>query len=112
MDHEFYVPVDKPTERMTHFKLSVFFRRGGVNCYDGKPYPGGVYVSVGTVVLKDGMESFVMYSDNARMIEPATRWDCNRVQTVFYKVKADFEAKTGIAWEIATTVLKAQPATA
>ena len=112
MDHVFYATVDKPTERMTHLKAGVYFRKGCLNHYDCKFYPGGIYLSVCTVVLKDGMESCIMFYNKDRMIEPAKRWDCNRVETVFDKVKADFEAKTGIAWEIATTLLKAQPATA
>jgi hypothetical protein len=106
----FQVALDTPLQQRadreaTHLEISVYYRKGGISYSDYKTYPSGIYLSVGPITIKDGFESFMMFSAKGRKIEDATRLNRKRVAAVFESVRADYENKRGIVWEMANQVL-------
>ena len=84
-----YVPVPVPTDDVTHIKVSVSYRAGGMNYATYKTDPRGYYLSIGPVALSVSdrctTEKFSMFSAAGFVLEPATRFSATRMALVAAK---------------------------
>ena len=94
------LPVQNPTEDVTHLEISVFYQKAGMNYASYKHEPGGIYVSVTPVKIANGMVSFILFSGTKRLLEAAERLNRKRLAAVGERVEADVKLQIGSTWEL------------
>lgn len=101
----FRFPVESPTKDMTHIQVSVGYTKGGTNMLSGDFNAGGIYAYVQPVEIKDGIVSMVLFHGCKHRLESATRLNRKRVEALFEDVVRQFEAQSGIVYDMALKVI-------
>lgn len=82
-------------EENTHLSLNCFYVRGR-----------GFMVSCTPVTVKDGVESFIMFSGESVVVEPAARDSKKKVAAWGQEVARQVDGKSGPCWALVERVLE------
>lgn len=83
-----------PGGENTHLSLDCFYVRGR-----------GFMVSCTPVTVKDGMESFILFSGESLVLEPASRDSKKKVAAWGWEINRQVDQKSGPCWTLVEEVL-------
>lgn len=102
--HAVYVPTDQLGSDHTHLKIDIYHDKGGTNYWHGTTDPGGYWLSLGAVTVKDnsitetlgfGAESF----GRRIHLAPVARFNAKRFEAVVDAVRGQLDGIVARALE-------------
>lgn len=116
MRAEHLYPVAEPTADLTHFKLSVYYDKGGLCYATYKTKPRGYYLSVGPIAVEDRGDGvvctkFTMFSGTCVVLEETKRLNRKQLEAHFSAAKNQIKYKSGQAWDLMAAKLAEAGAT-
>jgi hypothetical protein len=71
--HEKYIERDD-LKGASHLEVSVYYAKGGRNCFSGGNTPRGYYLSVRPVTKRNNMVSYELFSGSRRLLFETNRY--------------------------------------
>ena len=75
-----------------HLEISVYYNKGGVNCFSGQASSRGYYLSVRPVTLGNGTVSFNLFSGCKRLLLETNRYSAKQFARAV-ELSKDYEDK-------------------
>lgn len=105
-----YLPVEG--DGATHLKFTVWYDKGGANCFTGSVDPRGIYMSAAPVTLEpwqgSTIERATLFRGRKVLVEGLNRYSLKKFEAWAAVLLRDLAARQGRAWALAEQVAREQ----